>query len=72
VTPSAGNFVLMHFPAAKSWVAADAFLKARGIILRPVGAYGIPNALRLTIGTEDDNRTVVSALTEFMGVAGGA
>jgi histidinol-phosphate aminotransferase len=72
VTPSAGNFVLMHFPAARGWVAADAFLKARGIILRPVGAYGIPNALRLTIGTEDDNRKVVAALTEFMGASGGA
>jgi len=67
VTPSAGNFVLIHFPASKGWAAADAFLKARGIILRPVGAYGIPNALRLTIGTEDDNRKVVAVLTELMG-----
>ena len=72
MTPSAGNFVLMHFPAGKTWTAADAFLKARGIIVRPVGAYGIPNALRLTIGTEDENRKVVAVLTEFMGVSGGA
>src|SRR5262245_40454869 len=43
VTPSIGNFVLMHFPAAKTVAAADKHLKARGIIVRPVGAYGIPN-----------------------------
>jgi histidinol-phosphate aminotransferase len=72
VTPSAGNFVLLHFPAGRTWTAADTFLKERGIILRPVGAYGIPNALRLTIGTEDDNREVVGALTAFMSVSGGA
>ena len=69
VTPSIGNFVLMHFPAAKGKdaVAADEFLKARGIILRRVAAYGLPNCLRMTIGTEDDNRRVVAALAEFMG-----
>jgi histidinol-phosphate aminotransferase len=69
VTPSIGNFVLMHFPAGKTVAAADKHLKARGIIVRPVGAYGIPNALRMTIGTEDDNRAAVAALAEFMSSA---
>jgi len=53
-----------------NWRAAqglDQWLKARGIILRRVGAYGLPNCLRMTIGTEDDNRKVVAALKEFMG-----
>ena len=69
VTPSIGNFVLMHFPATKGKdaAAADEHLKARGIILRRVAAYGLPNCLRMTIGTEDDNRRVVAALAEFMG-----
>ncbi|HET7153942.1 MAG TPA: histidinol-phosphate transaminase, partial [Hyphomicrobiaceae bacterium] len=69
VTPSIGNFVLMHFPAikGKDAVSADEYLKARGIILRRVAAYGLPNCLRMTIGTEDDNRRVVAALAEFMG-----
>jgi histidinol-phosphate aminotransferase len=68
VTPSIGNFVLMHFPGqkGKDAVSADEFLKARGIILRRVAAYGLPNCLRMTIGTEDDNRKVVAALKEFM------
>ena len=69
VTPSVGNFLLIHFPAepARNAAAADEFLKLQGIILRRVGAYGLPGALRMTIGTEDDNRRVVAALAQFMG-----
>ena len=43
------------------------FLKSRGIILRRVAAYGLPDCLRMTIGTEDDNRKVVAALASFLG-----
>jgi histidinol-phosphate aminotransferase len=69
VTPSVGNFLLIHFPAepARNAGAADEFLKSQGIILRRVAAYGLPGALRMTIGTEDDNRRVVAALAQFMG-----
>ncbi len=69
VTPSVGNFVLIHFPAldaARSAVAADEFLKRRNIILRRTAGYGLPDALRMTVGTEDDNRSVVAALAEFI------
>ncbi len=68
VTPSVGNFVLIHFPkgdARKGAIAADAFLKSRGVIVRRVAGYGLPDALRMTIGTESDNRTVVAALADF-------
>ena len=72
VTPSVGNFLLIHFPSTPGRTArdADAFLSARGIILRAVGAYGLPDALRLTIGTEEANRLVVDGLKAF--TAGGA
>lgn len=67
VTPSVGNFVLIHFPdEAHSAAAADDYLTQRGYILRRVGGYGFPNALRMTIGTEEANRGVVSALAEFL------
>jgi histidinol-phosphate aminotransferase len=69
VTPSVGNFVLIHFASQKDAAAADEFLKGRGIILRRVGAYGLPNCLRMTIGTEDDNHKVVGALKSFLGRA---
>ena len=71
VTPSVANFVLIHFPTTDGRSArdADAFLTARGLILRQVGAYKLPNALRMSVGTEEANRLVVAALAEFLGKA---
>ncbi|MGB7259670.1 MAG: histidinol-phosphate transaminase [Pseudolabrys sp.] len=71
VTPSAANFVLIHFPETKGRTAkeADAFLTKRGLILRQVGAYKLPNALRMTVGSEEANHLVVKALAEFLGKA---
>ncbi len=68
VTPSVANFVLIHFPETKGRTAqdADAFLTARGLILRYVAAYKLPNALRLTVGTEEANRLVIAALKDFL------
>jgi len=68
VTPSVGNFLLIHFPRETGRTAADAdaFLSGRGLVLRRVEAYGLPDALRLTIGDAEANRLVVEALTQFM------
>lgn len=68
VTPSVGNFVLVHFPETdgKTATEADAFLTGRGLIVRPVAPYGLPNSLRITIGLDGDNRKIVEALTEFL------
>jgi histidinol-phosphate aminotransferase len=69
VTPSVGNFLLLHFPpdGPHTAAAADRFLTGRGLILRAVAAYGLPHALRLTVGTAEANRLVVAALAEFLG-----
>ncbi len=69
VDESVANFVLIHFrnEKGKSAKDADVFLTARGIILRPVVAYGLPDCLRLTVGSETANRAVVAALAEFAG-----
>jgi histidinol-phosphate aminotransferase len=67
VTPSVANFILIHFPHTGATAAeADKFLSARGLILRQVGAYGLPHALRMSVGTEEANRLVVAALAEFL------
>ena len=66
VTPSVGNFVLAHFKSTKAAQAADAFLAERNIIVRAVSSYGLPSALRISVGTEDANRAVVSAMKEFL------
>lgn len=69
VTPSVCNFVLVHFPDAegKDAMAANAFLTQKGLIVRPLQPYGLPNALRISIGLDDDNRSVVEALRAFVG-----
>ena len=66
VDDSAANFVLIHFPKEKSAVSADAFLSARGLILRAVANYGLPDCLRLTVGGEEANKRVAAALRDFM------
>jgi len=68
VTPSVANFVLIRFPGTKGKTAkdADTFLLKRGIVLRQVGAYNLPDCLRATVGTEEANRLLVSVLAEFL------
>jgi histidinol-phosphate aminotransferase len=72
VTPSVANFVLIHFPdeTGRSAADADAALSAKGILLRRVEGYGFPNALRMTVGTADENKQAIAALEAFMGKSG--
>jgi histidinol-phosphate aminotransferase len=71
VNPSVANFVLVRLPDAPSRNAdaAFAYLAARGILTRKMGAYLLPEWLRITIGTEAEMREVVDALAAFLGRA---
>ena len=68
VTPSAANFVLVGFKDDKMFSARNAedYLARRGLIVRGVAGYGLPNHLRITIGLEEHNRAVVDALAAFL------
>jgi histidinol-phosphate aminotransferase len=68
VTPSVGNFILIHFPAVsdKDAAHADAYFTAKGFILRRMDSYGLPGALRLSVGTEDANREFIDVLRDFL------
>jgi len=68
VGDSVCNFLLIDFPRVHGKTAADAdrFLCARGLILRGVASYGLPDCLRLTIGPALANQKVAAALDEFM------
>lgn len=68
VLPSVANFIAIHFPTTPGFAAADAdrFLTSRGLVLRAIGAYGMGEFLRLTVGTQEANELVVKALAEFM------
>jgi histidinol-phosphate aminotransferase len=67
VTPSEGNFVLAQFRAdlGQSAAAAYVHLKSRGIIARPMNAYGLNDCLRFTIGTPENMNAAVKALKSF-------
>lgn len=71
VTPSVGNFLLVHFPEDEGRTAkeADAFLMSKRIIVRRVASYGFENALRITVGSDEENNAVIAALGEFMQAA---
>jgi len=68
VGPSATNFLLVGFPTrpGKTAAEAEAFLASRGLLVRGVGLYGLPNHLRVTIGLEAHNRALAEALVDFM------
>jgi len=67
VTPSAGNFVLVEFAASgKTAEKANEYLMGQGIIVRDVKSYDLPSHLRITVGLEDENKAVISALRDFL------
>lgn len=68
VTPSVGNFLLVHFPQTPGKTAddADRALLEQGLVTRKVGAYGLPGALRISIGSDEANTLLIETLTRFM------
>ena len=61
----AANFVLIEFADQDTALAAEAFMSAQGVIPRDLVAYGLPHALRLSVGTEQGNRAALAALQKF-------
>ena len=71
VYPGEGNFVLADFVTAENAGAADAFLRQRGLIVRRVGAHGLPQCLRITVGTAEECGMIIESLADFMKQARG-
>ena len=66
VHPSVANFLLVSFlPHDADEVRL--FVKSRGVLVRQMGAYGLPDCLRITIGTEDELAQLIAALEAFLG-----
>jgi len=65
ITPSETNFILADFGNAGRAEAADAHLRRRGLIVRRVGGYGLPQCLRITVGLAEENDLLIEALTDF-------
>jgi histidinol-phosphate aminotransferase len=67
-TPSVANFLLVHCPGPAEGVYQA--LYQQGIITRPMAPYGLPNSLRITVGTEKENHRLLAALEQAFRVTG--
>jgi histidinol-phosphate aminotransferase len=65
VDPAHGNFILARFEDQAEAEAADLHLRSRGIIVRKVLGYKLPDSLRISIGDEDACRAVAQAMAAF-------
>lgn len=63
--PSLGNFVLFRTPVPGRGIARA--LLAFGVIVRPLDGYALPDWLRVTAGTDQQNRTFLTALARVLG-----
>ena len=64
VFPSQTNFVLVEFGERTPGI--ERALVERGVILRPMGGYGLGDCLRITVGTRDENRRLLAVLDEVL------
>jgi histidinol-phosphate aminotransferase len=65
VVPSVGNFLLVEL-GRDARPIFEALLR-EGVIVRPVGNYGLPNHLRISIGLPAENERLVGALARVLG-----
>ncbi len=63
--PSVANFILLDFATLDFCQKANETLLAKGIILREMTTYHLPNCLRLSIGTEEENLRVLDILKKL-------
>jgi histidinol-phosphate aminotransferase len=68
--PSRTNFVTVDFAGPAGPVYEE--LLAKGIIVRPLAGYGMPNHLRISVGLESENRRLLEALSQILGRGGQA
>ncbi|MDE0506319.1 MAG: aminotransferase class I/II-fold pyridoxal phosphate-dependent enzyme, partial [Candidatus Poribacteria bacterium] len=59
-----GNFILVQL-GRSGQDTADALMR-KGVIVRPMAAYGFPDAVRVTIGKLDENRRFITSLREVL------
>ncbi|MBN8543535.1 MAG: histidinol-phosphate transaminase [Alphaproteobacteria bacterium] len=60
------NFVLVHFGSTQKATEANQFLTQRGLIVRDTVAYGLPEYLRISFGTSEENNLLTQALNDFV------
>jgi len=69
VVPTEANFFLLPCPTEDHARTLYEGLLRHGVIVRPLRAFGLPHCLRITIGTEEQNATLLNALSLLKGEA---
>ncbi|MGH8192751.1 MAG: histidinol-phosphate transaminase [Rhodanobacteraceae bacterium] len=64
--PSQTNFLLCVLP--RDAARLERFLFERGVVVRPMDGYGLPRALRISVGKRAENRRLLRALSAFVAV----
>ncbi|MBI5058267.1 histidinol-phosphate transaminase [candidate division KSB1 bacterium] len=64
--PTEANFFLVEFGSQDDAIGLYQQLLRRGVIVRPLAAFGLPHCLRITIGTEEQNDGLITALQESL------
>jgi len=67
--PSQTNFVLVDFAEPRRADSAFAFLRGRGLVVRPMKGYGLPSCLRITIGSEPQMQSLAASLAAWRAAA---
>lgn len=68
VFPSQANFLMFALPDARAGNARAVFeaLLSRGVIIRPLAGYGLPDLLRVSVGSGEENRLFLAMMQEVL------
>lgn len=67
VVPSQGNFLLVKFKDAEQAEGCRLALKNDGILVRQVGGYGLPEYLRISLGTDEEMALTLAGIKAYIG-----
>jgi histidinol-phosphate aminotransferase len=63
--PSDANFVMVPLESADEAKWLTEGLLHKGVIVRPLGAFGLPHCVRISTGTDVENLMLIGALKEL-------
>ncbi len=72
VVPSEANFLMTVLPSEQEAARIFEELLAQGVVVRPLKAFGLPNCLRISTGTDEDNRLCIEAMRKSYAANAGA
>ncbi len=66
VIPSAANFLTLFFDGEQEAESFNTAMLHRGVILRHLSGWGLPGSVRITVGTEEENKYLIEILLEVL------